>query len=338
MAIRNDNLGGTDWSDGEKLYATDLNDTFDATVEKVDNIVTDLILGLYAEVYTVSFSEWEGDSSWLNKYLVSGATYTVVSAYSDTLTHLHNLTAYQEGHRTGTPSANVMKYNTPTANTTVTPLRVNIGMKKIRITTGSIPKNSLFMSELDITYFALASGWFTLDSSTKYVYLTDTISAIGDTDGSASHNHAATYSGVQVYNPSTGSGCMRNTVSGTTVNNQYNNTSLLMYKSNAEYDSAKDLLPIGTYLLFVGTSGDIPSNWEYVTDKDDGLVKWSNSDYGTQSGNTTHTHTIPTNNYTDQDKDPEEVPFTNGALTVTPSGEHMPEYKKYGLIKKISMT
>jgi len=32
MAIRNDNLGGTNWSDGEILYAADLNDTFDAVL------------------------------------------------------------------------------------------------------------------------------------------------------------------------------------------------------------------------------------------------------------------------------------------------------------------
>jgi len=38
MAIRNDNLGGTDWSDGEILYAADLNDTFDATAIQLEPI------------------------------------------------------------------------------------------------------------------------------------------------------------------------------------------------------------------------------------------------------------------------------------------------------------
>ena len=32
MAIKNTNLGGTDWADGETLEAADLNDTFDAAV------------------------------------------------------------------------------------------------------------------------------------------------------------------------------------------------------------------------------------------------------------------------------------------------------------------
>ena len=32
MAIRNLNLGGTDWNYGDVLYAADLNDTFDAFV------------------------------------------------------------------------------------------------------------------------------------------------------------------------------------------------------------------------------------------------------------------------------------------------------------------
>ena len=43
MTIRNTNLGGTDWSDGEVLDAADLNDTFDALVYgvKVDQIYTD---------------------------------------------------------------------------------------------------------------------------------------------------------------------------------------------------------------------------------------------------------------------------------------------------------
>ena len=30
MSIENNNLGGTDWSSGDALRSTDLNDTFDA--------------------------------------------------------------------------------------------------------------------------------------------------------------------------------------------------------------------------------------------------------------------------------------------------------------------
>jgi hypothetical protein len=36
MAIRNENMGGTDWSNGDILKAVDLNDTFDNTVAGVD--------------------------------------------------------------------------------------------------------------------------------------------------------------------------------------------------------------------------------------------------------------------------------------------------------------
>jgi len=36
MTIRTTKLGGTDWSDGEVLYAADMNDTFDEIQDLVD--------------------------------------------------------------------------------------------------------------------------------------------------------------------------------------------------------------------------------------------------------------------------------------------------------------
>jgi len=36
MAVRNDNLDGIDWVIGELLISTDLNDTFDEIVTRVD--------------------------------------------------------------------------------------------------------------------------------------------------------------------------------------------------------------------------------------------------------------------------------------------------------------
>lgn len=37
MAIRNTNMGGTDWTDGELGYSTDVNDTFDEIARLVNN-------------------------------------------------------------------------------------------------------------------------------------------------------------------------------------------------------------------------------------------------------------------------------------------------------------
>ena len=37
MAIRNKNLGGSNWGGGDALKAEDLNDTFNRIVEIVDN-------------------------------------------------------------------------------------------------------------------------------------------------------------------------------------------------------------------------------------------------------------------------------------------------------------
>ena len=69
MAIKNTLMGGTDWIDGEVLYAADLNDTFDATLETgaVDPTITK---------FTASgtFRPPDGESWKLTNILIETAT------------------------------------------------------------------------------------------------------------------------------------------------------------------------------------------------------------------------------------------------------------------------
>lgn len=63
MAIKNGLLGGTDWADGDVLYAADLNATINAAIEPV---------GAYASV--TSDLSHTGDTNWTD---ITGATVTL---------------------------------------------------------------------------------------------------------------------------------------------------------------------------------------------------------------------------------------------------------------------
>jgi microcystin-dependent protein len=69
MAVRNSNLGGTDWSDGEILYAADLNDTFDAFGYTPVGSITH-----WLKTYTQK-STGTNDSTSTNKLIDSTATF-----------------------------------------------------------------------------------------------------------------------------------------------------------------------------------------------------------------------------------------------------------------------
>jgi len=51
MAVKNTNLGGTDWTDGDILYAADLNDTFDAATNKIQTLSTFYLNGSLSTVH-----------------------------------------------------------------------------------------------------------------------------------------------------------------------------------------------------------------------------------------------------------------------------------------------
>ena len=76
MSIRNDNLGGTDWSDGESATGADLNDTFDATIKKGTFIKQSIYTAPATNGYgLVKFS----DSIWITnvrRTTDSGATWS----------------------------------------------------------------------------------------------------------------------------------------------------------------------------------------------------------------------------------------------------------------------
>ena len=332
MAIRNDNLGGTDWVDGEKLYAADLNDTNDAMYNKTetdrDELVELMKLLIQTKVYTVSFDSYDGDVSWLDYYAYSSNREYITGVITNSLSHTHTYVVQQKNYNDD--PTRLIYYNNVTLGTTnATPLNVKVGMKEIGISMGSVPINSVIILDKNISELLLLN--FVLDNSAKYVYLTNSISQVGVLGGASSHSHS-----MHKFNSMglTDSYAVQDNTSVT--NNTYSKNELYYYKNTNEYDARKDFLPVGAYLLFLGTAGDIPNNWEYVTDKNNGLLKWANSSYNTQSGTTTHTHTVSGSTLNENPTTSNDY-YWDANYSVSDAASHMPPYKSFGLIRKTSM-
>ena len=68
MAIKNTNLGGTDWVTDETLYSADLNDTFDAAFEKIQTIsnfwLNSDLYSVYDDMESYSIGAFTTNAKW----------------------------------------------------------------------------------------------------------------------------------------------------------------------------------------------------------------------------------------------------------------------------------
>ncbi len=68
MAIKNTALGGTDWVDNDYMSATDVNDTFDAAVDKIKSLsafwLNSFLFDTYDNFDSYSVGAWVNNSLW----------------------------------------------------------------------------------------------------------------------------------------------------------------------------------------------------------------------------------------------------------------------------------
>lgn len=319
MAIRNTAMGGTDWAGNEVFKAVDQNDTLNALAG---------LNGFWA--WTIDFSTFDGTSTWLDHYMRSKNDNTIESGYAETLTHGH---VWPISSVDGSAASATEGIYTDPANMTVTPRRVYVGAKSIFVIVAGIPKNSCIF--LTSAIGGAYSGSFSLGNDDRYLWSTQTIGSIGTTGGTTTH---VSHSLNQNSNVGAAAGGVELTNNGIAAyTNNYNYVNFYLYKSTATYDSTRDFLPVGTYLIFRGTAPDIPANYAFQTDRGEGIMIFKNSSLNTEDGTEIHSHAVTmTTTRTHQTSYCIPNYHKNDSQTATSTASHMPQYIMVGFIKKIS--